>query len=112
MAPSLPNSTGLIRREAQEAESSDDATILGMTPTTLAGVAIAICVILALIGWIIYRKVTRKYRAARNLVHTAKDAHKDIKGMSGNGEKKRNNAKTVAGHAVKMGQAYSEMARP
>lgn len=60
--------------QAPEPETSDDATILGMTPTTLAGVAIVACLILALAGWLIYRKVTKKVRAARILAKTLNGA--------------------------------------
>jgi hypothetical protein len=112
MAPIHSDAASLRRREVQEAESSEDATILGMTPTTLAGVAIAACAILALIGWVIYRKVSRKYKAARNLVHKAKDAHKEIKAIPGNGESKRNNAKMVAEHATEVAKAYGEVKKP
>jgi hypothetical protein len=114
MAPFQTKSRGLLRREVQEAgaSSSDETTILGMSPTTLAGVAIAICGILVFIGWYLYRKFSTKYRATRNFVHTAKDAHKEIRGISGNGERKRDNAKTVAGEGVKVIEAYGKVARP
>lgn len=114
MAPFQTKSRGLLRREVQEAgtSSSDDTTILGMSPTTLAGVAIALCGALALIGWYLYRRFSRKYRAARNLVHTAKDAHKEIKGISGNRASTSANAKTVGGQAVKVGKAYREVVKP
>ncbi|KAJ9111521.1 hypothetical protein QFC20_002493 [Naganishia adeliensis] len=93
-------------------ETSDDATILGMTPTTLAGVAIVACLILALAGWLIYRKVTKKFRGARNLANTLNTAQKDFRGIPGNGKSKVVNLKEVAGHGASVGKAYKEVARP